>query len=176
MWCGNDSSICSFGGLRTVSFIYLPPLQWSFDTFSHLWASLASQSAKKTTFLPKQPLQCLWKWRQRKREWHAPPLSTGEGTPALSPHLRSFPVHRRTLQTASYPDMELQRVSAIWVSGFAIIFIIQHYKRETEVRGSYKVTQETCSSAGNKNIGLLTTVTNKLFPFCSNKGYSAKCL
>lgn len=42
--------------------------------------------------------------------------------------------------------------------------------------GSCKVTQETCSPAGNKNMGLLTTVTNKPFPFCNNKGYAEKLL
>lgn len=49
-------------------------------------------------------------------------------------------------------------------------------KRETEVGGSCKVTQETCSPAGDKNMGVLTTVTNKPFPCFIDKGYSEKRL
>lgn len=105
-------------------------------------------------------------------------LSAQEKAPQPSHHISGASQftegHFRLPATLTWSCKEFLQ-SEYW-PGFAIIFIIQHYKRETEVRGSYKVTQETCSSAGNKNIGLLTIVTNKLFPFCSNKGYSAKCL
>lgn len=77
--------------------------------------------------------------------------------------------HRQTRSCKQFMQAEYQ-------SCFTKIFIIQHYKPETEVRGSCKVTQETCSSAGNKNMGLLTAVTNKIIPVCNNKRYSAKCL
>lgn len=40
-WAGKDPVIFSFSGLGSASFIHLPFLEGTLDSFFHLWVSLA---------------------------------------------------------------------------------------------------------------------------------------
>lgn len=60
-----------FQYLGGCSLLSIPLLEGSFDSFTHLWVSLAIQRDRKTTVLSKQPPK-----HQCQRDWHTPPYIT----------------------------------------------------------------------------------------------------